>query len=69
MHADDQEIEKPVRIEVGDRVRHACGVRLVEPMGRDVGEMTVSVILVQVGSAEIAHNHQVRTAVVIEVHQ
>src|SRR5206468_5264780 len=28
MHADDQEIEKPVRIQVGNRVRHASGVRL-----------------------------------------
>src|SRR5947207_7407237 len=53
MHADDQEINEPVRIKVGDRVRHAGGVWLVEPPSGDVREMAASVILVQVRSAEI----------------
>src|SRR5436190_20693861 len=69
MHPGDQQIEKSVLIEVCHRMGHAGGVRLVEPLGRDVGEMTVLVVPVEVGSVEVTYHHQVQTAVLIEVNQ
>src|SRR5439155_27302853 len=69
MHSNDQEIEKTVLIEVSDGVCHPGGVRLVEPLGGDIREMTAPVVPVQVGSAKITHDHQVQATIVIEVHQ
>ena len=69
IHPDHQKVESAVGIEVRQRVAHAEGVRLGDPLAGHVGEMAVAVVSVKVNAGEIAHDQQVQVAVVVQVNK
>ena len=69
IHPDHQKVESSVGIEIRQRVAHAEGVRLGDPLAGHVGEMAVAVVPVKVNAGEIAHDQQVQDAVVIQINK
>src|SRR6267378_3464753 len=69
IHADHQQVQPAIRVEIGQGVTHAEANGISNKLAGNFNEMPVPVISIEIQACEITHHQKIEMFVAVETHE